>query len=83
VAHLPAGLDRAPAAPAPVAADVDAKAMPHGSDSLSLRLHVDELERHLIDEALKRAGGSKAAAARLLQISERALWYKIKRYGLS
>lgn len=83
VAHLPAGLGRAPAAPTPVAADVDAKAMPQGSDSLSLRLHVDELERHLIDEALKRAGGSKAAAARLLQISERALWYKIKRYGLS
>lgn len=83
VAHLPAGLDRAPAVPTPVAADVDAKAMPQGSDSLSLRLHVDELERHLIDEALKRAGGNKAAAARLLQISERALWYKIKRLGLS
>ncbi|NII54059.1 sigma-54 dependent transcriptional regulator [Luteibacter sp. SG786] len=83
VAHLPAGLGPAPVVPTAGAADVDAKAMPHGSDSLSLRLHVDELERHLIDEALKRAGGSKAAAARLLQISERALWYKIKRLGLS
>lgn len=50
---------------------------------LALRPHVDELERHLIHEALLQAGGNKAAAARLLKISERALWYKIKRYGLT
>lgn len=82
VAHLPAGLGPAPVAPTTVSADVDAKAAPNENDSLSLRPHVDELERRLIDEALKRAGGSKAAAARLLEISERALWYKIKRLGL-
>ncbi|MDQ0008315.1 two-component system response regulator AtoC [Luteibacter jiangsuensis] len=84
VAHLPAGLGKAPVVPTTGGtADVDAKAMPHDPDSLSLRRHVDELERRLIDEALKRAGGNKAAAARLLKISERALWYKIKRYGLT
>lgn len=25
---------------------------------------------------------NKAGAARLLEVSERALWYKVKRYGL-
>jgi two-component system response regulator AtoC len=81
VAHLPAGLGPLP----PVAPEsgVDPKSSPRVSDSLALRPHVDELERHLIHEALLQAGGNKAAAARLLEISERALWYKIKRYGLA
>ncbi len=51
-------------------------------ESLSMKVHVERLERQLIGEALKRCANSKAAAARALEISERALWYKLKRYGL-
>ena len=55
---------------------------PVDTDSLSLRTHVEAVERHLIEAALGRSDNNKAAAARLLEISERALWYKIKRYEL-
>lgn len=55
---------------------------PVDTDSLSLRTHVEAVERHLIEAALGRSDNNKAVAARLLEISERALWYKIKRYKL-
>ncbi len=42
---------------------------------------VDELESKLIDLALSQAGGNKAKAAALLDISERTLWYKLKKQG--
>jgi two-component system, NtrC family, response regulator AtoC len=41
---------------------------------------VDDLESRLIDAALARAQGNKAKAAALLDISERTLWYKLKKY---
>lgn len=76
--HLPAELAE------PVAHPPGATAAPCAlPESLSMKDHVEELERRLIDGALKRSDNNKAAAARLLDISERALWYKIKRYGLS
>ncbi|MEP7043515.1 MAG: sigma-54 dependent transcriptional regulator [Dokdonella sp.] len=40
---------------------------------------VDELEGRLITAALERMGGNKARAAASLDISERALWYKLKK----
>ncbi len=43
---------------------------------------VAALERRLIDAALARTGGNKAAAARQLEVSERTLWYKLRKYGL-
>ena len=49
---------------------------------LEMQPRVEALERRLIARALEQARDSKAAAARLLQISERSLWYKIKKYGL-
>lgn len=36
----------------------------------------------MILRALGASEDNKAQAARLLGISERALWYKLKRYGL-
>ncbi|MEX1827281.1 sigma-54-dependent transcriptional regulator [Luteibacter sp. CQ10] len=81
VAHLPAEL-----ASTTVSEPVATAGSPAGASlgpSLALRPHVDELERRLIESALEAASNNKAAAARLLEISERALWYKIKRYGLS
>jgi two-component system response regulator AtoC len=41
---------------------------------------VEDLEARLIDEALAQAEGNKARAAALLDISERTLWYKLKKY---
>jgi two-component system response regulator AtoC len=43
---------------------------------------VGELEKALIEQALSQSGGNKAKAARVLDISERTLWYKVKKYGL-
>jgi len=53
------------------------------SDDLRLQPRVDELEKRLILRALDLAAGNKAKAARLLEISERTLWYKLKKLGLS
>jgi len=47
-----------------------------------LKAQVEALETELIKAALAQSDGNKSAAARLLDISERALWYKIKRYGI-
>ena len=52
------------------------------ADTISLKIGVEALERRLIEAALAQCDGNKAAAARLLEISERTLWYKVKRYGL-
>ncbi len=52
------------------------------SDSLQLEPAVEELERKLILRALGVASDNKAEAARLLGVSERTLWYKLKRYAL-
>jgi two-component system response regulator AtoC len=44
---------------------------------------VEEFETNLLADALERVGGNKAKAARVLDISERTLWYKVKKYGLT
>jgi two-component system response regulator AtoC len=41
---------------------------------------IEELEASLIGDALTQADGNKAKAAALLDISERTLWYKLKKY---
>jgi two-component system, NtrC family, response regulator AtoC len=48
----------------------------------ALKPQVEALERQLIAAALEKSADNKATAARLLEISERALWYKLKKYGL-
>ena len=52
------------------------------SENLELEPALEELERKMILRALAAAVNNKAQAARLLGISERTLWYKLKRYGL-
>ena len=49
----------------------------------SLPHAVEELEKELITQALSQTHGNKAKAAQALDISERSLWYKVKKYGLS
>jgi two-component system response regulator AtoC len=61
----------APAAPAPDA----------GGD-LSVKRGTRALEEALIRRALERTGGNRTRAAELLELSYRALLYKIKEYGI-
>jgi len=49
---------------------------------MALQAGVERVEQHLIRRTLQQTN-SKAAAARLLEISERALWYKLKKYKIS
>jgi two-component system response regulator AtoC len=52
------------------------------SDCLSIKKADAILERELIRKALERTGGNRTHAAKLLEISHRALLYKLKEYGL-
>ena len=51
-------------------------------DELSVKKHGALLEKRLIKQALDRTGGNKTRAADLLELSSRALLYKIREYGL-
>ena len=42
----------------------------------------ENASRSALPESLGVANDNKAETARLLGISERTLWYKLKRYGL-
>ncbi len=55
---------------------------PPPSDGFALEPAVEDVERKTILRALGAASDNKAQAARLLGVSERTLWYKLKRYGL-
>jgi len=46
-------------------------------------LNLDENEKMLIEEALKKTGGNQIKAAELLGISRDALKHRIKNFGIS
>ena len=52
-------------------------------EGLSIKKWTARIERDLISRALEQTGGNRTRAAKLLEISHRALLYKIKEYGLS
>ncbi|MDY7031850.1 MAG: sigma-54 dependent transcriptional regulator [Thermodesulfobacteriota bacterium] len=54
--------------------------IPH--DELSIKKTSQVIERHLITKALKKTAGNRTQAAKLLEISHRALLYKIKEYAI-
>lgn len=72
VEHLPTPV-RSPGS-APVVGDAEM--------DLSVKRRVEQLERTLIERALRQTGGNRTRAARLLELSHRALLYKIREYGL-
>ena len=76
VQHLPREIVSAAELVSPLVSDSP-------SQPLSLIPAVENLEKTLIAQALEQAAGNKAKAARLLDISERTLWYKVKKYSLS
>jgi len=61
-------------------ADADADADPAG---LSIKRAARRSEEDLIKRALARTSGNRTRAAELLEISHRALLYKIKEYGIT
>lgn len=70
---LPDGVRRPP--PATPGLQVD-------GDDLSVKRHAARMEKHLIQVALDRTGGNRTQAAELLDLSPRALRYKIQEYGI-
>ena len=67
--------------------DVTANLMSNNQPSIlpetfSLPDAVQTLEIRLITDALKLAKDNKSRAAKLLDISERTLWYKLSRYHI-
>ena len=71
VGDLPERVRRQPQTKAPVE-----------SGDLSVKRNTRDLERRLIREALSQTGGNKSKAAKILDLSLRALLYKIRDYGL-
>lgn len=53
------------------------------NDNLSIKQRATALEIDLIQRALAKTGGNRTHAAKILEISHRALLYKLKEYGLS
>jgi DNA-binding NtrC family response regulator len=49
----------------------------------SLDESISQVERKMIEEALKKARGNQRRAAKILGISERSMWYRVKKYGIS
>jgi len=76
LAHFP--LDEGAAADGPAL-----PAAPPEAGNLDMDAAVETLERRLIAEALRQSGGNKTRAAQLLRISERSIWYKLKKYAMN
>ena len=65
------------------AASPTAAAVVAGPAELSIKKATRSLEADLIRRALEATGGNRTNAARLLEISHRALLYKLKEYGIN
>ena len=69
--------------PEAIAAPRRKPSLPAASGDFSMRRARRRFETELIRRALDATGGNRTRAARLLEISHRALLYKIKEYGLA
>jgi two-component system, NtrC family, response regulator AtoC len=81
LADLPADVRGATASGSP-GGPVVALGEDDGACSLSIKAHTANVERHLIVLAMERTGGNRTRAARLLELSTKALLYKIRDYGV-
>jgi DNA-binding NtrC family response regulator len=72
--HLPPAIQRA----------AQARPAPEGGPVLSGSLDeaLEEWERRMILDALSQTQGVQARAAKVLGVSERSLWYRIKKLGI-
>ena len=77
------GLESAQPTPVPPAGGPIVQLLPDSAaGSLSIKLHAARVERHLIELALRRTDGHRGRAAAVLEISTKALAYKIRDYGI-
>ena len=58
------------------------RALKTGTDD-TLPGTMDRIERQILVDALRGAGGVQAIAARRLGISERSMWHKVKKHGIN
>ncbi|HCF58501.1 MAG TPA: hypothetical protein DFS52_10975, partial [Myxococcales bacterium] len=77
---MPEGLRQMSARP-PLASGA-ADALVIGPEELSIKRATVIVEAELIRRALRKTGGNRTRAAELLELSQRALIYKIKDYGI-
>jgi two-component system, NtrC family, response regulator AtoC len=68
--------------PLPLRREGDAPAVAACGDDLSVKRRLPALERELIARALERTRGNRTRASEILDLSVRALSYKIHEYGL-
>lgn len=80
-AHLPADIVGA-ATPAMAATFNALEHTAEHEHAYSIPHATAQLERQLIEAALRECKGNKAKAAKLLEISERSLWYKLEQYEM-
>jgi transcriptional regulator with PAS, ATPase and Fis domain len=71
--HLPVAVQSS-GAPSPLAVDPIMKLAGGSLDDM-----LEESERRMILDSLGKAGGVQARAAKILGISERSLWYRVKK----
>lgn len=76
VEHLEFSIEQAATQTAPTG-------LPSAAAAGGLSDALDHCERDIIEQALLECDGVKARAARLLHISERTLWYKLRKHGLT
>lgn len=76
--HLPADMLNATTSLVPTAS-----APTQLAETYSLPEAVQAIEISLITQALKQTNNNKSRAAKLLEISERSLWYKLSRYHIA
>ena len=67
--------------PHEISAENNGQFLPNGN-GINLEGQVADLEINMIAKALESAEGNKAKAARILKISERTLWYKLKKHNI-
>ena len=52
-------------------------------EGLDIQGHLDSLERHYLEEALRRTEGNKTEASRLLGLTFRSLRYRLDKFGMA
>jgi DNA-binding NtrC family response regulator len=52
------------------------------SSVISLDAALRRAVRHALEKALRKSGGNRALAARILGVSRRALFYKLREYDI-
>ena len=79
---LSGGALRAEHLPGHVRSSTSRFSLPEDGDDLSVKRRLPALERDLIARALEQTNGNRTRASELLDLSTRALTYKIQEYGL-